>query len=661
MIINCTFGGDRVLCSNRYFRVSLCTFSLLILTALFSFAFPFSITASAQQPQASVSSWSELQKAIDNASSGDTIALSADVTAGEKDTSLIIPNGKMLTLDLNGHTVDRALKEHKGNEGTAFFVRSGAMLTVTDTSKNATGKITGGYSTHGGGINNTGAVILEGGCITGNTAKDSGGGIANYGDLVIKGGSVTANTSLTRGGGVLNDVKGYMTVDEALIYGNKAPEDTEIYNLGSVKAIGGETVDITAVKSTVDLVTILPAMVLVIVLFFAVFLDNYLERDQKRIMYAISILVFTLILQNYLDTWVYVSGKSILFRTVVSIYGYAVRPAILALFLHIIKPGGNYKPVWAAVCINAGIYLTALFSPLAFSFSSFGHFKSGPLNPSCLVVSVLLFLYCLYLTFSVFRPKEKKETWLPVLALVLISASVIMDYTVEYSELSVGFLTIAITISCMMYYIWLHLQFVRAHERELQAEHRIRIMMTQIQPHFLFNTLTAIRALCVKDPDAAVHTIGLFSTYLRQNLQSLDKAGLIPLSKELEHTRVYTEIETIRFPNISIEYDIRDNECCVPALTVQPLVENAIRHGVRSKEKGIVKISAYREDNSHLIVIEDNGIGFDVHKTDDTDDLHIGISNVRERIEKMCGGTVEIDSRPGEGTKVLMRIPVSEE
>ena len=105
-----------------------------------------------------------------------------------------------------------------------------------------------------------------------------------------------------------------------------------------------------------------------------------------------------------------------------------------------------------------------------------------------MIVSAILFIYCIYMTVKVFRPRQK-ETWIPVFALVLISLSVVLDYTVEYNELPVSFLTIAVTISCVMYYIWLHLQFVRKHERALLAEHRIQIMMTQIQPHFLFNTL----------------------------------------------------------------------------------------------------------------------------------------------------------------------------
>lgn len=96
-------------------------------------------------------------------------------------------------------------------------------------------------------------------------------------------------------------------------------------------------------------------------------------------------------------------------------------------------------------------------------------------------------------------------------------------------------------------------------------------------------------------------------------------------------------------------------------MTIQPLVENAIRHGVRSRKEGIVKISACREGNDHIIVIEDNGIGFKALPAKSDDETHIGINNVRERLKEMCNGTMTIDSKPNDGTKVVLRIPVSEE
>ena len=644
--------------SKRMYNRSLQISSMLMLTVLLMFAFFSAITVAAVQDKSDVNTWSALQETINHAESGDTIKLTEDVTAAESDKKLTIPDGLILNIDLNGHTIDRALKENGDVDGVALNVESGAILTITDSSSDVSGKITGGYALDGGGIRNYGTLILEGGCVKGNKSVDNGGGIVNYGVFVIRGGAVCENTAADRGGGIYNGLQGYLSLEKEAVYDNHAPDCADIKNLGSMKTVGGETVHYTALTDYLNMLAVIPTVVLLVILFFAVRLDNYLNKTQKKIQYIIMILVFVLVIQNYFEYRL--SGTYVFPRTILAIIGYSVRPAILALILHLICPDRHHKLVWMAVGANAALYLTALFSPLTFYFS-YGHFHEGPLNYTCLIVSTLLFIYCIYMTIREFHPKEKKETWIPVFALLIISLSVVMDYTVEYHNQPVSFLTIAITISCIMYYIWLHLQYVRKHERALQAEHRIQIMMTQIQPHFLFNTLTAIRALCVKDQKAAVRTIGLFSAYLRQNLESLNQSELIPLSKELEHTRIYTEIEMIRFPNIRIEYDIRDEEYGIPALTIQPLMENAIRHGVRSRKEGIVKVTAFPQGNEHLIVIEDNGTGFGKLPKENENGSHIGIVNVRERLEQMCHGSMEIDSKPNEGTRITIRIPVSKE
>ena len=279
--------------------------SLLFVIMLFMGAFPCEVFAEAAQDNPDVNTWHALQEAINDAKSGDTITLTADVKAGESDTVITVPNGAVLILDLNGHTVDRALKKPEGNEGSAFHILPGAVLTVTDSSEAATGKITGGYASAGGGINNDGTLILEGGCISENAASDSGGGIVNYGNLVITGGSITENTALTEGGGVYNAVKGYMTLEKAVVYGNSAPKDADIRNTGSMKAVGGVTVHYTSIRSVLDMIAVLPTLVLLIVLFIAVHLDNYINKEQRKIIYIITVLVFTLVIQNYLDSWLY--------------------------------------------------------------------------------------------------------------------------------------------------------------------------------------------------------------------------------------------------------------------------------------------------------------------------------------------------------------------
>ena len=151
-----------------------------------------------------------------------------------------------------------------------------------------------------------------------------------------------------------------------------------------------------------------------------------------------------------------------------------------------------------------------------------------------------------------------------------------------------------------------------------------------------------------------------FGDYLRQNLDSLGIVGGIPFRRELEHTKIYAEIEMVRFENIRVEYDIRDEDFMLPPLTLQPLVENAIRHGVRIREAGVVTVATRRVEGGHEITVRDNGTGFDVAEIDAADSSHIGIRNVRERIEGLCGGCLAVDSRIGAGTTVTITIPARE-
>ena len=106
-----------------------------------------------------------------------------------------------------------------------------------------------------------------------------------------------------------------------------------------------------------------------------------------------------------------------------------------------------------------------------------------------------------------------------------------------------------------------------------------------------------------------------------------------------------------------MEYDIHDVSFAVPALTLQPLVENAVRHGVRIRKEGLIRIRTVEENGYHTITISDNGKGFDTEKLEQLDAGHSGIKTVRVRIESLCGGDLEIVSCPDEGVTVTIRIP----
>lgn len=410
----------------------------------------------------------------------------------------------------------------------------------------------------------------------------------------------------------------------------------------------------------VDTLALIPVLTLLGLLTLIVSIDDYILPNLKQTMCFIIAAVFSLAAQNYIEYRLTAGELHWLARTLVSIYGYAVRPLILVLFLCLIAPQKRLGWAWALVGVNAAVHVTALYSHLCFWIDAQNRFQRGPLGRMCLYVSAILFVCVFVATIRTSEPRKRKETWVPLLVLGLIVGALVLDDNVGLTPQPVSYLTIAVVISCVMYYIWLHLQFVREHEQALRAEQRIQIMMTQIQPHFLYNTIATIRALCRRDADKAGEVAEKFGDYLRQNLDSLGIVGLIPFAKELEHTQVYAQIEMVRFDNIRVTYDIQDESFEVPPLTLQPLVENAIRHGVRIREEGLVRVSTWRGEDSHVIAVWDNGAGFDVKNIDASGGSHIGIRNVQERIEGMCGGSLKVESRVDEGTTVTIEIPVRE-
>ena len=408
--------------------------------------------------------------------------------------------------------------------------------------------------------------------------------------------------------------------------------------------------------SEINLIVLIPLVLQLLGLVLVVLLDPYVGKKQRWLLLLNAALIASLIAEDILSDYFLLMGDVPPLRTLASIYGYAVRPLVLLLFCYIVAPDKKHTPFWILLGANALLNATALFSHVCFWIEN-NLFHRGPLGFSCHIVSAIILLYVLYLTFAAQAKRDRFQLIIPTVNVALVFAGAVMDTFITYTRRGITFLSVAMVSSALFYYIWLHLKFVHDHEKALEAESRIRIMMSQIQPHFLYNTLSSIQALCRIDPEKAFDVTEKFGTYLRNNIDSLDQPELIPFVKELEHTRVYSEIEMIRFPNVRVNYDVPDTDFSVPALTVQPLVENAIRHGVRIREEGVVTVSSRTTDRFHEIVIADNGKGFDTTLLKTADGSHIGVRNVQERIEKMCGGTLTVESAVGKGTTVTICIP----
>lgn len=205
----------------------------------------------------------------------------------------------------------------------------------------------------------------------------------------------------------------------------------------------------------------------------------------------------------------------------------------------------------------------------------------------------------------------------------------------------------------------------RAHKLEKELEEsRIAIMLSQIQPHFIFNVLGTIRGLCREDPEQAWLGLGDFSSYLRANMNALTNGKAIPFERELTHVETYLRLEQMRMgERLNVIYDIQEKEFDIPPLMLQPLVENAVKHGLFYKtEGGNITIRSVRKDRSIVLSVEDDGIGFEAaaREADFEQRQHHGLANVRSRVEKMLGGSLRIDSHPERGSTVTLEFPIGD-
>ena len=191
-----------------------------------------------------------------------------------------------------------------------------------------------------------------------------------------------------------------------------------------------------------------------------------------------------------------------------------------------------------------------------------------------------------------------------------------------------------------------------------QIELQTALMLSQIRPHFLYNSLTAIRNLTKTDPEAAYNAIGNFADYLRANMDSIGEGRMIPFDKELEHIKTYLMLEQLRFgDDLKVEYDIQYTDFSLPALAVQPIVENAVKYGATMNEEGgLVRIATALTDDGVCITVSDNGPGFDPFAPMDDGRNHFGIQNVRNSLSTRNCGELVIASDPGKGTTATIVI-----
>ena len=302
-----------------------------------------------------------------------------------------------------------------------------------------------------------------------------------------------------------------------------------------------------------------------------------------------------------------------------------------------------------AICsIYILLSVISLFNGMFFSFDENGCFVNGPMYGlvrafDLIVIIIGIFWVMCYRKILTLREISFLISF-NVLPLLSMTLQRFWEPTPQY---------MAVTLSLIVIYVLFHGEITRQ-----LADSRISIMLSQIQPHFMHNMLTTIMYMCRTEPEEAEKTVGQFADYLRANMDSLTLKQCIQFETELKHVKTYWSLEEKRFGDkIRAVYDIQENSFMLPSLTIQLIVENAVKHGMRKGKQLTVTIRTYSDVNNYYVEINDDGRGFDVNAFENDGKSHIGIKNVQQRLKMMCGGELMVNSVPDQGTDAVIKIP----
>lgn len=316
-----------------------------------------------------------------------------------------------------------------------------------------------------------------------------------------------------------------------------------------------------------------------------------------------------------------------------------------------------------AVCGNLLLIKSSVLLQL---FGVLDAYDTPPIGSVIMIISIFLCVCSLFLECLVQKKKSLQYLLVSIAPIVIGSVLDAISYWLSTANETM-WIRLGFAVFVLIQSIFITLEIKRTFNRAEEAQHlekelmenRIAMMMSQIQPHFLYNSLTAIYQLCDIDPKQAKKAVLEFSNYLRGNLDSLAVTEKIAFEQELQHVNTYLSLEEMRLGDeLTIVRDIEVSDFRLPVLTVQPLVENAVRYGISKKDGGGTLTIATRETKHQIyITVTDDGVGFDTTVTKQDNRSHIGIENVSKRIATECGGTLAVSSLIGKGTVATIIIP----
>lgn len=313
-----------------------------------------------------------------------------------------------------------------------------------------------------------------------------------------------------------------------------------------------------------------------------------------------------------------------------------------------------------------GLLVFTQFSTIIYTINDENVYSRGPLYQLLLVPPVLLLVLNLVVLW--FKRSSLNIRQRTGFAVFLISPLIAMLIQMVFYGIYIIMLGTIISAFFMFAYILMdqtEKYYIQESENEkLKAE----VLMAQIRPHFIYNSLTAIRSY-LDEPEKAEEVLNHFAGFLRGSIDMLEENNCIRADREFDTVDNYLYMEKERFgEKLKVETEYNDRDFLLPPFSVQTLVENAVNHGIRKNKggRGALRIKSYRTDTDHIIEVKDDGVGFDeasVKKSDEDKDnkkSHIGLANLRKRLALMCEGSLKIESKSGKGTLAVISIPVKQ-
>ena len=340
--------------------------------------------------------------------------------------------------------------------------------------------------------------------------------------------------------------------------------------------------------------------------------------------------------------------------------GLVATALFVSCFMELLARRGKVskKPLYIlnTICgMGFAISALSMFNGSFFAVDAKGYFCYGPYATWVEYIDVANFV--LILGIAVYhRQRMSTKSFLMFFAYGMLHLGGMLMVDIWYPTPFYLASTLALIVLCNFLYEAIEEAYLQK-EKEL-LESRITLMISQIQPHFLYNSLNSIYHLCDMDAKMAQQAIGDFSEYLHHVLSSLNRTAPVLFEQELQNVKAYLQLEQLRFDDLRIEYRIEASNFFVPALSVQPLVENAVKHGICGKEdSGTLVLTTREKEDCFEIIVEDDGVGFDVANLPDDGEIHLGVQNVRQRLAAMVGGSLSVISTPGVGTTAIIRVP----